>query len=89
MLALYIAVGVLLIGVLIGLFSGFTVPPEFTTGYNFIMEWVQKGLAILNVFVPLTYVRIFLAAWFTVYGIYHGYKIIMWALAKIPTFSGR
>lgn len=59
-------------------------PAGFVSAVDWFFTQVENSLGLLNFFVPFWIVKpaaiFFLAIW----GVYHGYQLVMWILRKIP-----
>lgn len=63
------------------------VPQSFSNAVNMLIDFVEKGLTVLNCFLDLGFIRIAIPIWLAIATIDKTYHIIMWVLRKIPVLG--
>lgn len=80
-----IALSGVVLAVLIGIFVGLPDFPDSVDTYiNLALQYMQEGAAFAFSFFYIDVVRVLFGITVTVYGVYTGYKLIMWVIKKIP-----
>lgn len=69
---------------LINLFDFPIVPLELKAVINFVLDYIEIGILLLDFFCPMSLIRPAIDIFLTVYIIEHTYHIILWVLKKIP-----
>lgn len=59
-------------------------PPGLVAAVNQMFDIIRSGLGIVDFFLPLDIISTVLTAWFAVWSVVHGYRVLMWVLRKIP-----
>lgn len=60
------------------------VPAGLIQAVNYIFGYMRQGMGIVNFFVPLSAISAAIDLFLAVWGVMHGYKVVMWVLRKIP-----
>lgn len=60
------------------------VPAGLVSAVQMMLDYMKQGMGIFNFFIPLTAVKPALIIFLSVWGVLHGYKLLMWVLRKIP-----
>lgn len=60
------------------------VPAGLVSAVSMMFDYMKAGMGIFSFFIPLDAVKPALIVFVSVWGVLHGYKLLMWVLRKIP-----
>ena len=63
------------------------VPQGLVNAVNMVMGYMADGMGIINFFCPLEAISPAIDLFILVWGVEHGYRLVMWVLQKIPMLN--